>query len=282
MITINKPTFKSEEVIIICLDRARATRVNGFTECLDQINKAEMEFESLITQNKLHLIKNKKVIHSLIGKFAMINLYNNKLRGIDQTARKYYNLIKLSAKGGICPYCGIGIVKTIDHFLPKAQYSIFSVTPINLVPCCRDCNTDKDTNFQKPISIETTHLHPYFDNPQNDSWLFMEVKPSNPLIFEYYVKVPTSMDSFFQKRFEYHLYIFELYNKFSIYANNEFQNIKELLTDIFKCGGVGDLTKHLTACFDTRNKHHKNSMETAFYFGLASNDWFCNGGFIEK
>ena len=58
-----------------------------------------------------------------------------------KVGRRIYDSILNSVEDNICPYCSQRLIKTLDHYLPKSIYPYFSVTPINLVPACRDCNT---------------------------------------------------------------------------------------------------------------------------------------------
>ena len=41
-----------------------------------------------------------------------------------------------------CPYCEVRPVKTLDHFLPQ-RYAALTIVSQNLIPACRDCNTEK-------------------------------------------------------------------------------------------------------------------------------------------
>ena len=48
--------------------------------------------------------------------------------------------IKSIPKYNKCPFCGVGRVSTLDHYLPKTKYPTYAVTPVNLVACCAECN----------------------------------------------------------------------------------------------------------------------------------------------
>lgn len=52
-------------------------------------------------------------------------------------ARKVYDKLRASSKG-ICPLCGIHGVDTLDHYLPKARYPLFSVNPKILYQLARN------------------------------------------------------------------------------------------------------------------------------------------------
>lgn len=63
----------------------------------------------------------------------------------------------------LCPACGeAGKPNTLDHYLPKAKYPHFCITPLNLFPMCDACQRAKDEK-----TGDTTNprffIHPYFD-----------------------------------------------------------------------------------------------------------------------
>jgi hypothetical protein len=37
---------------------------------------------------------------------------------------------------GHCPYCGIGEIGDLDHFLPQTTYQLLAIYARNLIPCC--------------------------------------------------------------------------------------------------------------------------------------------------
>jgi hypothetical protein len=51
---------------------------------------------------------------------------------------------------------------TLDHYLPKNGYPIFSVFSLNLVPACK-CNSKRKETLTGPNPNERL-LHPYFDD----------------------------------------------------------------------------------------------------------------------
>ena len=77
------------------------------------------------------------------------------------------------AVNGKCPICGIGPVSNLDHYLAKSLYPTYAITPINLVPECRDCNFNKRDTLIK--SATDSPLHPYYDEIDNRIWLVAEL-----------------------------------------------------------------------------------------------------------
>lgn len=61
----------------------------------------------------------------------------------------------------ICPMCGSMHRGTLDHYLPKNTYPIFSIFSLNLVPACK-CNS-KRKEVIIGLNLGERILHPYFD-----------------------------------------------------------------------------------------------------------------------
>lgn len=91
---------------------------------------------------------------------TFLNLYLNPAQGSVQRGI----LLALRAHElSICPACGEpGRPNTLDHYLPKAGYPHFCITPANLFPMCDACQRakgEKTGNHQSPRFF----IHPYFD-----------------------------------------------------------------------------------------------------------------------
>lgn len=56
-----------------------------------------------------------------------------------------------------CPYCAVGQVNTLDHYMPKSKYKALSLCRLNLVPMCWACNRQK--GHDKPFD---EFVHPYY------------------------------------------------------------------------------------------------------------------------
>src|SRR5262245_19880217 len=77
------------------------------------------------------------------GVSEMVAVYDNRLVKKTAPGRRIYDKIFTSAPNDKCPLCGHRNVKTLDHYLPKALFPALTVTPINLIPACSDCNKAK-------------------------------------------------------------------------------------------------------------------------------------------
>ncbi len=77
--------------------------------------------------------------------------------------------------------------------MPKADYPSLSVSPINLVTSCKNCNEDKKNH--KFSNYESNPIHPYFEDFNDQRWISarISITSDSEMSFEYYVldNVPT-------------------------------------------------------------------------------------------
>ena len=130
------------------------------------------------------------LVYGNLLKSDLTKLYTQYFVPEGKPARRLYEAIKVAA-GGKCPLCGgVGHVRTLDHYLPKANFPLYAIMPTNLVPCCRDCNSEKLNAFAAVRENQT--LHPYFDHERffDDKWIHARVIPTTPPVLEYFVLPP--------------------------------------------------------------------------------------------
>ena len=71
----------------------------------------------------------------------------------------YYRKYMEELVGKRCPICDCSFAYsqvTLDHILPKSKFPFLSITPINLVPTCYNCNMRKNDRVLSKV------LNPYF------------------------------------------------------------------------------------------------------------------------
>ncbi|WP_172675301.1 HNH endonuclease [Virgibacillus halodenitrificans] len=210
-----------------------------------------------------------------IDKASMKKMYEQKLVG--GPGRSFYNIIIASPPHGKCPLCGERDATNLDHHLPKAHYASVAITPYNLVPICKDCNFIKLDN--KPNSEENVPLNPYYDNIEDDRWLFAEIGVENDKIFYYYeVKCPDWWDETLKRKVHNYFNKLELNKLYSKNALIEINDFIDYLLDIFLTGGVEALQKTLEGIANSCERSRLNSWKTALYSSLSSNRWFLTEG----
>lgn len=274
---IAKPTISVKTVFLDCISIvSNANLKNELNKCITTLEDAELDFEKKMKKNEIHKIAQNNIVLGVIGKEEMKKVYTDRMAKIGKPGRAHYETIISSVKNGRCPLCSHRIVSTLDHYLPKSKYPVYSVTPINLIPSCFECNKGKKVEYPSNSKEET--LHPYFDDVEGDSWLKAKIITSNPIGFEYYVSPSNKWNDLLNERIKTHFKSFELNTLYSIHAIVEFQNIRLQLINLFKSGGYNSLKGHLKDCYDSRSSNDLNSWQTAFYEALYNDEWFCNGG----
>ena len=80
-----------------------------------------------------------------------------------------------------CPICDCSFAYsqvTLDHILPKSKFPFFSLTPINLVPTCYNCNMRKNDGIPSKV------LNPYFHSFSPFDYLTIIIKVNVEKPFE--------------------------------------------------------------------------------------------------
>lgn len=218
-----------------------------------------------------------QIIGGEVTKKDLKELYTIYMLKQDSDSRKVYDKLRASSKGGVCPLCGIYGVETLDHYLPKARYPIFSVNPKNLVPACEHCNGAKSDGILKVASDQT--LYPYCDDIKfyNTDWIKASISAKyGILMFDFDAVPPLQWLEVERKRVINHFTKFELRQK---YVRNSSQFVSTITADIRRMLLDGDYTavKNHYAKLVTAVKC--NSTLRAMYNALAINDDICSGRF---
>lgn len=272
---INKPTQTVVDILNIL--KSETNRKDAILD-IDSIYIVLSERESLYTEkvdnNSLFEIPREYYISARVNKAKMISYYEyrilEKLKG-----RAFYDEIILSAPNNICPYCTIKTVKTIDHFLPKSEYPSYSITPLNLVPSCRDCNTDKKISY--PTNSNDQTFHPYFDKVDKECWIKAELRQSEPLSFQYNVIRPAGWNNTKFNRASSHFKGYNINQLFSNEADRELRGMQHQLK-ILHSKDMNLLKQHLEETYvSCLNGLGILDWKTLMYKELSTNNWFIKG-----
>ncbi len=284
---LEKPTYDVLEFYRTCISGVRSIelkqrlntwsqRVVDAAELYDRYSKNNKLFEVISMQKK------EAANHSVpfISKYESKNLYEYQVAKIGRPGRAVYSEL-LITKNKKCPFCTVGKVKNLDHFLPKAHFPIYAVTPVNLVPSCRDCNLDK--NADVAIDARKQTLHPYYDDASAEQWLFAKVAiESCPPVIEYFTDSSHIKSPELALKVQAHFIAYGLSETFTDYAADRLGEIYVDCKNRFNREGSEELKKFLLEQKISCENDYKNSWSLAMYGALASSEWYCNGGFIEK
>ena len=275
------PTDNAKDVYLNCISNFRNQDLKErLTSFKDEIEKESRNHQLLAEKKELSSFNTGLPDNCPVTTEELKNVYTNKMVPKDSPGRDVYNKLILAPKFGLCPYCGQRTVSTIDHHLPKSHYPVLSVTPTNLVPSCKDCNTTKLED--RPENNNLVIIHPYFDNIYSESWLEAKVIENNPAVIRFYVIKPDDWDETLHKRVINHFSTLELNDLYASQSAVELGNISGSLSTLYVSGGKEAVRTHLKQEAESRRRVLLNSWQTAFYSALYKSDWYCDGGFLQN
>lgn len=122
-------------------------------------------------------------------------------------------------------------MNTLDHLIPKTEFAEFSDHPVNLMPCCSDCNSKKSSNWR--VGNERKYLNLYLDELPKIQYLFVSLS-----IVDSTIKAKFTVENrnhievtLFQKIIN-HYEDLELCKRFSLNCDNTISELKNLLKQI--------------------------------------------------
>lgn len=196
------------------------------------------------------------------------------LRSMYSYKAKPYVMLKdrLTKANGVlddtCPNCDKDSVNSFDHLLPQSKYPEFSDHPLNLMPCCSECNSRKSGNWLE--RGKRRYLNLYLDDLPSKQFLFCCVRVSgDSLECDFSVSNPNGIEEdLFRKianqfndldlRRRYkgksHRQISDLVNSIGSFKRNGGEWTKEKIQEFFKSDVVG-----------RKDKYGYNDWETLIY-----------------
>jgi hypothetical protein len=122
----------------------------------------------------------------------------------------------------MCPFCSISEAWTLDHYLPKEDYPIFSVYSRNLVPSCGRCNNLKCRLVVDEQTDVRRFLHPYFDLIPTERFLsVIVVLSATGLGLTYRVEHIAGMSLAAYRQIEIHFRLLELSDRVTVQVLQE-------------------------------------------------------------
>lgn len=275
----NEQPLNAGEVFEICVSMVRKPALRAQLRAVRQV--VENEAQDYDTKaSAMHLYQ--KQPHVQIGTVSrdkMVKVYTLRMVPKSSKGRPIYDIIMTAPVNGRCPLCGIGTVNTLDHYLPKNFFPVYSVLPNNLVPVCNWCQGEKSDYY--PTTEDEQLLHPYFDDLDNEVWLMAEVAEGSPAGFRYFASPPAHWTPSAKERVVAHLKKLNLQKLFSSNAGSRLSEIRARLTTLHQKGGGEAVREHLYEELASIEATHRNSWSAAMYRAAVASDWFCNGGFME-
>ena len=288
MIKLLPPDIKCPDILTACLSSVSNTSegteyVNKFNLIKNKINAEWQLFDHRANTIDLHLFSHSRhaykeqLVIDNVSKDDFVKLYTEHMVKGETLPRNIYNTIRASSNN-ICPLCGISFVTTIDHYLPKARYPIFSIYTNNLVPACDTCNKGKGSSTY--TSKESQPLHPYFSAPHfyETDWIKANILKTSPLSFDFYVDPPNHWDENDKGRVINHFSGFNLAAKYSVNASQLLTLIKGIIQKILDSGGDYNTVKDTLISYAEDQK--PNSTLKIILCAMANDNEICTGLYL--
>lgn len=283
---LNRPEYNPLDVFLQCVaEIAEADRQKPFFENQEHISQSVVDFEAATATRSWHALPRvgrghpEVVITGTLTKGDLVSLYGDCLVG-GAEARELYDALLVSSDEK-CPFCGgIGQVHTLDHYLPKSNFPIYSVLPDNLVPCCRDCNTGKMSSFATQQSEQT--LHPYLDETKffTERWVHAKVCQTKPISIEYFCSPPEEWPEIDKLRAKSHFDQYNLARRYRIQAGSELARVIHSRMKSLRVLSPAQFAEHLGDHADDSG-YDLNGWTRTMYWALRRSLWFCGADFNE-
>lgn len=215
-----------------------------------------------------------------LTKKHLMDLYTDQMVGTTGPSRDIYDRL-LAAAGGFCPFCGeLGHARTLDHYLPKANFPRHAVLPKNLVPCCCDCNTGKNAAFGAHAHEQA--LHPYLDLEHffEERWVVAKVVLLNPLLIRFECIPPNNWSDVDKSRVRNHFNGYKLASRFSLQAGSEAAKVIELRSRSLRRLTPESFRDYLVDNANTTD-FVLNGWSRTTYEALAATNWFIRADFTD-
>ena len=279
MWSLKLPNQSAGDVFSICISRVRNKDfAQRLAAAKPAIEAASIQLDQAARTNALHTIPTHDIVAPDITQKEMEGVYTGRMASKAGPGRNIYDEIFTSAPQGRCPLCMQRIVATLDHHLPKTSYPALAVAPLNLIPCCTDCNRAKLSNT--PTVAEDAPLHPYYDNLGDDIWLTATVLELQPTALKYFVTRSEAWDDTLYARVNNHFESLSLAALFASQAADELMNIRYQLHTYLKTDSAVAVRAELQRRLQSSTAVRRNSWRTAAFRAWSESDWFCNGGFL--
>lgn len=281
---LTPPVFSELELFDACIDEMSEYTAKAFTESRTNIQAAAGVFAAQsATQTWCNLPRARHghrevIVAGTLSKGDLMDLYDEGVVNSKGRPRDIYDQILVAAQNQ-CPYCaGIGTTRTLDHYLPKAKFPALSVHPHNLVPACRDCNTDAGAGF--PVSLNLQPIHPYLDKDCFflERWVHAEVIRCEPVVVRFFARPPVHWSDVDRQRAIKHFSDCNLKDRFSNQVAGELHPLILQRKSSLAVFSSFQLKTHLSVIADDEALL-LNGWKRTMYLALSESDWFCSANF---
>jgi 5-methylcytosine-specific restriction endonuclease McrA len=273
---LDVPTITIVEALDACTPHlADPAKIARLITSKQSLIDAEVAYRQKATLGRLFEIKPTDNVNNIVPLAEMSALYTGTFARDGTGSRAIYDSLRNSV--AMCPLCGAQQVKTLDHYLPKSTHALFTITPVNLVPACSDCNKEKTAT--EATGEHDQAIHPYFDYLDEVRWLIATVVQTSPAAVLFMSAPPAGWDQIKAARVIKHFEQLKLGSLFAAQSSDELPALRHRLRRLHNSVGALGVSAHLIEERDDHLKERNNSWQIAMYDALAASHWYCDGGF---
>lgn len=236
---------------------------NAYDTAHNTNNHISLVPHGYITQNKDDLIK----------------LYNPKAKKLVIFKNNATTILDNRAST-VCQYCTINSANTLDHIVPKSEFSEFAVNPKNLLPACSECNGYKLDRFKN--NNDRLFLNLYTDVLPITQYLFVDIQIVNGVVqADYRLSNVNNINVQLFSIIESHYDKLHLFSRFKSKTNTI---ISEMTNSIIASIGKVSKQTFLELTLDKINRdkllHGNNHYKLILEEALLNNNPYLNQYFI--
>lgn len=234
-------------------------------------------YQEYISNNGNPEIISRSIINEADSK-KFIGLYKDKPQSILSQIIEPLNNHKLT----YCPFCSeAGKPNTLDHFLPKSNYSEYSILSDNLVPACDFCQRSD----AKGIKVLNAHrkrffLHPYFDIPDDIPLIFLIILPPYDKGYKYKLIINKSLSPDLKRLIRRHINELQIYRRFNEFYSGEFVRKRDLIKEVIVNNEdlltrkltLSEIKRQVAIFYEKEKKISINYWDAVIYKGFLEND----------
>ena len=210
----------------------------------------------------------------------LLNAVKNAYGQVQKGGRLVSLRDRLKKVTSICPYCGFGEIKDLDHHLPKTDFMALAIYPKNLIPCCHPCNNKKRTAAGEVAAEQ--FFHTYLDSLPTEIFFKADVTlPPEGLVVNFRIEQTAGMSNDTFQRLNYQIGKLELNTRYKAQTNIFLGSHKANFELAY--GALGD-SQQLKQFLEVSAASHAkefglNDWRPVLLRGIAECDDFCKGGF---
>lgn len=281
MYSLPRPAVTANEIYAVSFSKIRSVELRERHELESmQVHRASKQLEEAAITGYMETLDPEDFQPIKVSVKEMVNLFERGLQAKNGPGRWFYEEVASAAPNEQCPYCGERRVESIDHYLPKTDYSTLAVDPRNLVPACSDCNRFKGS--YRPSQDKAAVLHPYFDSVDSFRWLYAELEESRPPRVRFKVKTEHVQDEVTAARIGAHFRVFKLGDLYASHAGQTIRRLERRLPKVFREKGAWGVREQLWDEAEIHSDGRANSWARALHECLAESDWYCSKYFEQS